>query len=55
MRSILGQVINDSAYYTPEQKIAIAVYLATLDVMREEELRIEKYAQILRDAVDLED
>lgn len=53
MRSIIQEVIDRSSYYTLEQKIAIAVYLATLDVMREEERKVEEYAQKLRDAVDL--
>jgi uncharacterized protein YciW len=45
-------VINESPLFTPEQKIAIAVYRT---VLWEQQERIEKYAQRLRDAVDVAD
>lgn len=54
MRSIFSDVIERSPSFTPEQKIAIAVYKATLDAILEEEAKIERYAQTLRDAADTE-
>jgi hypothetical protein len=41
--------------FTPEQEIAIAVYRATLDVMRQQEAEQEAVAQRLRDMVDAGD
>lgn len=52
MGGIVAEVIHWAHYLTAEQRIAYAVYMATLDVMREEDRRLEAHAQQLRDAVD---
>lgn len=51
--NILQQVIQRAPYLTEEQKIAYCVYAAVLDVQRQEEKKLEAFAQRLRDAVDL--
>lgn len=48
----ITDIISSLPYLTAEQKIVYIVYRATLDVMREQDEKLEKFAQQLRDAVD---